>query len=220
MANQTVNDNIVDYAKFISQKHKPELKVIKELIDHTNQLTNCNGLKLEKALSMYKFIVVIMEIPNLTFSHSILLFNSIVMLLRNIKAMHSEQNEQLCCNTFIVNKLKEALQLMLCDCELTDSECELILHINYLSTSTPIEKYIKKKKTAYIANYLRRKLLPYWKHLLSPECINYVMLEIEKNIKETNDFIPIEDLINRVYFVENKPHDWQQQLTHAGVPYE
>jgi hypothetical protein len=75
-------------------------------------------------------------------------------------------------------------------------------------------------KREHVSCYLRKQLFPYWKDILSEECIKYVELLNDKNVIKMNKFIPIQDVLNTVYFVENRPEDWRKQLDELGIVYE
>jgi hypothetical protein len=165
-------------------------------------------------MNQYKITLLLAEIPNLLLTHKKLLFTSVWRIITNIR----EQSAKPLYDEYIINKLNEALDLILHGYKLSDQECDAICNSYSLPKNTAIEKFIKKARDQYIGNYLCKKLLPYWKDELTPECIEYVTAEIEKNIKETNEFIAKEDVLNAVYFVDPRPYNWREQLTDAGIP--
>ena len=200
----------MDYPKFISQKYKAEVDEIRELMNNHNSIVGAHN----QLMNQYRVILLMAEVPNLVLSHKKFLYMAIWRLIENIREQYAKQHP----DEYIINKLTEALDLLLNGYKLSDQECDAICNIYSLPANTKIGKFIRDARTSYIATYLCKKLLPYWKDELTPECIEYVTAEIEKNIKDTNEFISKEDLLNSVYFVEPRPHNWREQLTDAGIP--
>lgn len=197
------------YPKFIAQKYSTEIAEMKKIINNHNNINGTYNL----AMNIYKIILLLSESPMILFTHKKLLFTSLWRVVAGIRDCGTKMYDN-----YILTKLTEALDLLLHGYKLSDQECDTICNTHLLPENTTIEKFIKKARMEYVAYYMYKKILPYWKDELTPECIEYITSEIEKNIKKTNEFIAKEDILNTVYFVDPRPHNWREQLTDAGIP--
>lgn len=203
--------DIQDYSKFVLQKYSVEFKEFTQLIERHNTIEG----RYNKVMNHYKCTFILSEIPNFTFAYPKFQLISIWRIIQNIKEMLNKQHDD-----YDLMKLNEALSLVLNGCELTEQECAAICNVQSLPKNTQIDKFIYKGRLTYMQSYLQKKLLPFWKDRLTPECIEFVTANIEKGIKDTNEFIAKEDLINQVYFAKPRPLTWREQLIDAGIPFD
>lgn len=202
----------MDFPKLMAQKHVVKVAELSNLIASFNSVQG----KDNQIIHMHKCNLTLAEIPDVLFSNYRLLFTTIWRIVENTKLLTADPNH----NKLHLLKLADILDLLQKEYKLSEQECGAICNVYSLPKNTATEKFISDARIAHIGNYLRKILLPYWQDLLSPECVEYVTDEIEKNIKDTNEFIAKEDLLNTVYFVDPKPENWRAQLTYAGIPFD
>lgn len=201
-----------DYAKFTLQKYSVEHEELKSLVYNHGKIMKIHN----QVMNQYKCMVILATTPNYLFAHPGTLVASVWRVIENIKTLNNLKNN----DEYNLIKLNESLDIILNGYQLSNQERDAICTVLSLPRNTQIEKFIANARIAHIGNYIRRQLLPYWKDKLSPECIKYVTTENEKNIKDTNEFIAKEDLLNTVYFVNPRPITWREQLIDAGIPFD
>jgi len=170
--------------------------------------------KEEKCIVGLSIVLKYMELPDLVFSGTLL--NILSIQIDNYT--HKEDS-----SVFIQRKTSEILDILLRGYQITDDEIKLIESVSdnkLKDIHDKVELYVYEMKREHVSCYLRKQLFPYWKDILSEECIKYVELLNDKNVIKMNKFIPIQDVLNTVYFVENRPEDWRKQLDELGIVYE
>lgn len=201
-----------NYQKFVLQKYSDEFK---ELIALMDSHKNINGTY-KQVMNLYKCTALLTSIPNFTFVFCNLQVTLIWRIIMNINELSLKANY----NEYNLIKLNEALTLILNGYQLSDQDRESICNLMSLPKNTKIENFIYKSRFTYMQSYICKKLLPFWKDRLDPECIEYVTSNIENAIKATNEFITKEDLINQVYFANPRPENWREQLICAEIPFD
>lgn len=199
-----------DYIKFIKQKYSAEDEELNGLIANHSKIRGSYN----KIMNQYKIMSLLAIIPNYIFTYPKLIITVIWRLIINIKELHKIINY----DEYYSLKLNEALDMVLNGYKLSEQEQESIINIYSLPRNTEIEKYIYEGRLTYIQTYLHKQLLPFWQDKLTPECIEFVITNIEKGIKATNEFIAKEDIINQVYYTNPRPITWREQLIDAGIP--
>jgi len=215
MHTQNNSDNQLDndYIEFVIQKYSAEHEELLQLINSHKKLVT----KYDKAMNIYKVIVLVTSIPNYLFTCPELLCITFWRLITNIDSSFDDKLNQ---DDYILIKLNEALDIVLNGYQLSDQERSAFRNIGSLPRTKKIEKFIYKGRLTHMQSYLQKKLLPHWIDRLSPECIKFVNANIENGIKATNEFIAKEDLIRQVYFVEPRPLTWRKQLMDAGIQFD
>lgn len=206
------NKDIQDYPKFVLQKYSVEYKELKELLDGHDTIKGIYNL----VMNQYKCTFILTEIPNFIFAYPKLQLISLWRIISNINELLLDKQH----DDYILIKLNEALNLVLNGYQLTEQERTAICNVQSLPQNTQIDKFIYNGRLTYMQSYLQKKLLPFWKDRLTQECIEFVIANIEKGIKATNEFIAKEDLINQVYFANPRPLTWREQLIDAGIPFD
>jgi hypothetical protein len=199
------------YLRKLISKYNKTLKVD---INNLYEKLNSQSTKEEKATVGLSIVLKHMELPELVFAGTLL--NILTIQLDNFINNHEN-------NQFIQRKTSEILDILLRGYQITDDDIKLIESVNDNKRNDihdKVELYVYEMKRIYVSCYLRKQLFPYWKNILSDDCIQYIEQLNDNSVVKMNKFIPIQDTLNAVYFVENRPEDWRQQLDKLGVKYD
>lgn len=189
-------------------------KEIRVYIENLYKKLGSLQTKEEKCITGLSVVLKYMELPDMLFAGTLLNILSIQVDNYNYKED---------CSIFVQRKTAEILDTLLRGYQLTDDDIKLIESVSdnkRKDIHDKVELYVYEMKRVYVSCYLRKQLFPYWKNILSAECIEYVEQLNEKSVMKMNNFIPIQDVLNTVYFVENRPEDWREQLDKLGVKYD